>query len=97
VIVTKLQRVSVCGGTHLSPRTQESEVGDLCEFKTILVYKASSWTDRATQRNPVSKKQTKTKTKTKTIQRGVLRGRSGAHGVAQISDGIFGDAAKIFF
>jgi hypothetical protein len=28
---------------------------DLCEFKAILVYRANSWTAKATQRNPVSK------------------------------------------
>jgi len=29
---------------------------DLCEFKTSLVYRVSSKTARATQRNPISKK-----------------------------------------
>jgi hypothetical protein len=37
----------------------------ISEFETSLVYKMSSRTARAIQRNPVSKK-TKTKTKTKT-------------------------------
>ena len=31
---------------------------DLCEFKASLVYRASSRTARATQKNPVSKNQT---------------------------------------
>jgi hypothetical protein len=34
---------------------------DLCEFKVSLVYKVSSRTARATQRNPVSKKKKKIK------------------------------------
>jgi hypothetical protein len=39
----------------------------ISEFEASLVYKVSSRTARATQRNPVSKKQTnKQKTKTKT-------------------------------
>jgi hypothetical protein len=35
---------------------------DLCEFETSLVYRVSSRTYKATQRDPVSKRQTKTKT-----------------------------------
>jgi hypothetical protein len=34
---------------------------DLCEFKAILVNRTSSRTARATQRNPVSRKQNKNK------------------------------------
>jgi hypothetical protein len=37
----------------------------ISEFEASLVYKVSSRTARAIQRNPVSKKQNKTKTKTK--------------------------------
>jgi hypothetical protein len=35
----------------------------ISEFKASLVYKVSSWTARAIQRNPVSGKKQKTKTK----------------------------------
>jgi hypothetical protein len=49
----------------------------ISEFKASLVYKVSSRTARATQRNPVSKtpkKQNKTKTKTKTkLNKGLER------------------------
>jgi hypothetical protein len=38
----------------------------ISEFEASLVYKVSSRTARATQRNPVWKKNKKTKTKTKT-------------------------------
>jgi hypothetical protein len=59
--------------------TQEAEAGDLSAFEASLVYRDSSRTDKATQRNPVWKtnkqtnKQTnklppKKKTKTKTSQ-----------------------------
>jgi hypothetical protein len=37
----------------------------MSEFEASLVYKVSSRTARAIQRNPVSKNKTKTKTKTK--------------------------------
>jgi hypothetical protein len=37
----------------------------ISEFEASLVYKVGSRTDRAIQRNPVSKTKTKTKTKTK--------------------------------
>ena len=36
----------------------------LCEFEASLIYKVSARTTRATQRNPVSKIQTKLKRKT---------------------------------
>jgi hypothetical protein len=36
---------------------------NLCEFQASLVYRASSKTARATQRNPVSKKEVKTEVK----------------------------------
>jgi hypothetical protein len=58
-----------------NPSTQEAEAG-LSEFKASLVYKVSSRTTRATQRNPVLKnktKQNKTKqNKTKQQQRRIL-------------------------
>ena len=41
----------------------------ISEFKASLVYKVSSKTARATQRNPVSKKKPKKKTKTKQNKR----------------------------
>ena len=42
-----------------NPSTREAEA-DLCEFEASLVYKASSGTARATQKNPILKnKQTK--------------------------------------
>jgi hypothetical protein len=36
---------------------------DLCEFQARLVYRASSWAGRATQRNPVSKMKKKKKSR----------------------------------
>ena len=44
-----------------NPSTWEAEAGRLSEFQASLVYKVSSRTVRAIQRNPVSKKQNKTK------------------------------------
>jgi hypothetical protein len=44
----------------------------ISEFKTSLVYRVSSRTARATQRNPVSKKQNKTKQTNKKCQLGVV-------------------------
>ena len=38
-----------------NPITQEAEAGGSLEFKASLVYRASSWTARATQRNPSQK------------------------------------------
>ena len=38
-----------------NPSTWEAEARDLCEFEASLVYRESSRTARATQRNPVSK------------------------------------------
>jgi hypothetical protein len=37
------------------PSTREAEAGGFLEFEASLVYKVSSRTARATQRNPVSK------------------------------------------
>jgi hypothetical protein len=48
----------------LIPALGRQRQEDLCEFKANLVYRASSRTARAIQRNPVSKKQ-KTQNKTK--------------------------------
>jgi hypothetical protein len=44
--------------------TRQRQV-DLCEFKTSLLYRASSRTDRATQRNPVSNNKNKEISKAK--------------------------------
>jgi hypothetical protein len=40
----------------LIPALWKQRQEDLCEFKTSLVYRVNSRTDRATQRNPVSKR-----------------------------------------
>ena len=45
--------------------TWETEAGRSLEFEPSLVYRVSSMTARATQRNPVSKNQTKTNQKKK--------------------------------
>jgi hypothetical protein len=45
-----------------NPSTREAEAG-ISEFEASLVYKVSSRTARAIQRNPVSKKNKKQKTK----------------------------------
>ena len=50
---------------HLGGRGRQ-----ISEFKASLVYKVSSRTVRAIQRNPVSKKKTKKKQKTKTKKGG---------------------------
>ena len=48
------------------PSIWEAEAGALLEFEASLVYRVSSRTAKATQRNPVSKKKSKTnKTKKK--------------------------------
>jgi hypothetical protein len=47
----------VVGAHTFNPSTWEAEYVDLCE--TSLVYTMSSQTAKATQRNPVSKNQTK--------------------------------------
>jgi hypothetical protein len=47
----------------LIPVVGRQRLANLCEFKASLVYRVSSRTEKATQRNPVSKKKTKTKTK----------------------------------
>jgi hypothetical protein len=46
-----------------SPSTWEAETGKISEFEASLVYKVSSRTARAIQRNPVSKNKNKTTTK----------------------------------
>jgi hypothetical protein len=44
--------------THIfHPRIQEAEAGGSLEFETSLIYRVSSRTAKATQRNPVSKNQ----------------------------------------
>jgi hypothetical protein len=49
-----------------NPSTWEAEGGGFrSEFEASLVYKVSSWTARATQRNPVSKNQKRKKKKRK--------------------------------
>jgi hypothetical protein len=44
------------------PALKRQKQEDLCKFEASLVYKVSSRTARATQRNPVSKRHSKTKT-----------------------------------
>jgi hypothetical protein len=43
------------------PSTREAEAGGFLEFEASLVYRVSSRTARATQRNPVLKNKTKNK------------------------------------
>ena len=50
-----------------NPSTWEAEAGRISEFEASLVYKVSSRTARAIQRNPVSKKKKK---KEKEIEQG---------------------------
>jgi hypothetical protein len=44
-----------CQGTPLIPTFERLRQADLCEIKPSLVYRVSSRTARATQRNPVQK------------------------------------------
>jgi hypothetical protein len=44
-----------------NPSTWEAEAGEISEFEASLVYRMSSRTARAIQKNPVSKNKTKTK------------------------------------
>jgi hypothetical protein len=60
----KQPRISQAVAHTLNARASEAEAGS-SEVKAILVYRASSRTARTTQRNPVSKKQTKTNRVTK--------------------------------
>jgi hypothetical protein len=56
--------------THaFEPSTQEAEAGWISEFEASLVYKVSSRTARAIQRNPVSKNQINKNKKTKQKQK----------------------------
>jgi hypothetical protein len=48
-----------------NPSTWEAEAGGFSEFEASLVYRVSSRTARATQRNPVSKNKQKKKKKKK--------------------------------
>jgi hypothetical protein len=50
-----------------NPSTWEAEAGGFLEFAAILVYRVSSRTARATQRNPVSKQTNKQTYKKKSI------------------------------
>jgi hypothetical protein len=50
-------------GAHLSSQHSGGRGRQISEFEASLVFKVSSRTARATQRNPVSKNQTKPKTK----------------------------------
>jgi hypothetical protein len=50
-----------------NPSTREAEAGGF-EFQASLVYRVSSRTGRATQRNPVSKKQNKISNKTRRVE-----------------------------
>ena len=43
----------------INSSTQEGETGDLCEFRASLVYRVSSRTAWAKERNPVLKKEKK--------------------------------------
>jgi hypothetical protein len=51
--------------TPFNPRTQEAEAGGSLESEASLVYRVSSRTARAIQKNPVSKKKKKNKKKKK--------------------------------
>jgi hypothetical protein len=53
--------VTAALGHAFNPSTWEAEAGGFLEFKASLVYKVSSRTARATQRNPVLTNKTKTK------------------------------------
>jgi hypothetical protein len=44
-----------------NPISSEAEAGKFLNSTVSLVYRVSSWTARATQRNPVSKMQTRNK------------------------------------
>jgi hypothetical protein len=48
-----------------NPSTREAEAGGYLEFEASLVYRVSSKTARATQKNPVSKNKNKNKKKKK--------------------------------
>jgi hypothetical protein len=56
-----------CGGARLCPNTWEAKAGGFSVYEASLVYiyKVSSRTARATQRNPVSKQTNKQTKKTK--------------------------------
>jgi hypothetical protein len=51
----------------------------ISEFEASLVYRVSSRTDRATQRNPVSKKNKKEKEKQNKQTKTMMSGHGGAH------------------
>ena len=54
----KAIRIEREGAALLIPAHLRQKQADLCEFEACLVYRVSSRTARATQRNPVSKKPT---------------------------------------
>jgi hypothetical protein len=58
---------SLSPNRNFNPSTREAESGGFLEFEVSLVYKVSSRTARAIQRNPVSKKQ-KTKQNKKKVR-----------------------------
>jgi hypothetical protein len=62
----EIVRLSSVVAHAFNPSTGEVEAGGFLEFEASLVYRVSSRTARAIQRNPVSKNQNKqTKKKTK--------------------------------
>jgi hypothetical protein len=69
----KLGKSPGSGGTRLQSQHLGGRGRWISEFEVSLVYRVSSRTARATQRNPVSEKKTKTKTKTKNLGKSVLQ------------------------
>jgi hypothetical protein len=64
-IITVLKKIGILQGVvaqAFNPSTWEAEAGEV-EFEASLIYRVSSRTARATQRNPVSKKKKKKKEK----------------------------------
>jgi hypothetical protein len=61
--------VAGCGGSRLSSQHSGGRGRQISEFEASLVYKVSSRTPRATQRNPVSKNKNKNKNKQTNKQR----------------------------
>jgi hypothetical protein len=61
----KRKNIAGRGGTRLQSQHSGGRGKRISEFEASLVYKVSSRTARATQRNPVSKKKKKNKQKSK--------------------------------